>query len=100
VDRRSFLGLFGGLAATAVLLKSSAAEAMPAAKLSDLPPPAPEPAVATDADVEAVKPEKAYWRRRRYYRRRRYWRRRYYYRPRYYYRRRYYWRPRYYYRVW
>ncbi|HMN71640.1 MAG TPA: hypothetical protein PKA55_07200 [Rhodoblastus sp.] len=103
MDRRSFLGLFGGLAAAVVLLETSPSEAMPAAKPSDVAPAAPEPAVATDADMESVKPEKAYWRRRRVYRRyyrRRYWRRRYYYRPRYYYRRRYYWRPRYYYRWW
>lgn len=108
MDRRSFLGLFGGLAAAVTLLKTSPSEAMPAGKPADVAPLAPEPAVATDADMEAAKTEQVYWRRRRwrrrryrvyrrYYRRRFYrrrWRRRYY-RPVYYYR-----RPRVYYRWW
>ena len=92
VDRRSFLGLFGGLAAAVALLKTSPSDAMPMAKPTDVAPAAPEPAVATDADMEAVKTENVYWRRRRWRRRRfRVYRR--------YYRRRY-WRPRYYYRWW
>ena len=107
VDRRSFLGLFGGLAAAVALLKSSPGEAMPVAKPADVAPAGAEPAVATDADMESVKTENVQWRRRRWRRRRyrvyrRYYRRRWrrrYWRPRYY-RRRYYWRPRYYYRWW
>jgi len=105
VDRRSFLGLFGGLAAAVALLKSSPSDAMPATNPTDVAPAGPQPAVATDADMESAKTEKAYWRYRRRWRRRRYrvyrryyrrrWRRRYY-RPVYYYR-----RPRvYYYRWW
>lgn len=103
VDRRSFLGLFGGLAAAVTLFKASPSEAMPAAKPTDVAPAGAEPAVATDADMESVKTEKAQWRYRRRWRRRRYrvyrryyrrrWRRRYW-RPRYY--RRFYYRPRYY----
>lgn len=103
VDRRSFLGLFGGLAAAVTLFKASSSEAMPAAKPTDVAPAGPEPAVATDADMEAAKTEKAYWRYRRYrrWRRRRYRvYRRYYRRRRRYYRRWYrpvyYYRPRYY----
>lgn len=100
VDRRSFLGLFGGLAAAVTLFKASPGEAMPAAKPTDVAPAGPEPAVATDADMESAKVENAQWRYRRRWRRpryrvyRRYYRRRYW-RPRYY-RRRYYWRRRYY----
>lgn len=106
MDRRSFLGLFGGLAAAVTLFKASPGEAMPAAKPTDVAPAGPEPAVATDADMDSAKTEKAYWRYRRYrrWRRRRYrvyrrYYRRRYWRPRYY-RRYYYYRPRYYYRRW
>jgi len=109
MDRRRFLlGLAGAFAATTLMASGSKmAEALPLQPPPDLPPdPIPEPAVATEADLEAAKAQEAYWvvRRRYYYRpwrrrwRRRYWRR-YYYRPyrwrrrwrRRYWRRRYYW---------
>ena len=108
MDRRRFLlGLAGAFAATTLMASGSKmAEALPLQPPPDLPPdPIPEPAVATEADLEAAKAQEAYWvvRRRYYYRpwrrrwRRRYWRR-YYYRP-YRWRRRYwrrrYWRRRY-----
>jgi hypothetical protein len=105
MDRRRFLlGLAGAFAAATLMASGSKmAEALPLQPPPDLPPdPIPEPAVATEADLEAAKAQEAYWvvRRRRYWRpwRRRYWRRRYYYRP-YRWRRRYwrrrYWRRRY-----
>jgi len=88
MDRRHFLlGLAGAFAATAFTVSGSKmAEALPLQPPPDLPPdPIPEPAVATEADLEAAKAQEAYWvlvRRRRWRpRRRRYWRRRYYYRP-------------------
>ncbi len=63
------------------------ADAMPAAPRSGAvpTPPGAAPGVATDADIEAATPEKAYygWRRRyyrpRFYRPRRFYRRRFYY---------------------
>jgi len=91
MDRRRFLlGLAGAFAATTLMASGSKmAEALPLQPPPDLPPdPIPEPAVATEADLEAAKAQEAYWvvRRRYYYRpyrwrrrwRRRYWRRRYY----------------------
>src|SRR3954470_11762859 len=89
--RRFLLGLAGAFAATTLMASGSKmAEALPLQPPPDLPPePIPEPAIATEADLEAAKAQEAYWvvvrrrrwRRWRYYRpyrwRRRYWRRRY-----------------------
>jgi hypothetical protein len=106
MDRRFFLKAAGVLASALVITRSTPSEAMPVAP-GHLPASGdPEifPSVATEADVENVRPEEARWvwvgPRRRYWRRRyrRYWRRRYYWRPwrRRYWRRRY-WRRRWYY---
>jgi hypothetical protein len=86
MERRSFLKLTLGLAAvaagTVAVVKPS--QAMPV--MAPVEPPRqdteakpeakPEPAVATQNDIDTVKPENVqyYWRRR--YWRRRYWRRR------------------------
>lgn len=104
MQRRAFLMLMftGAGAAAAVAISSGPSLAL--TSLAPLDPPigepsvAPEPAVATPADLERAKIEQSYWgRRRRFWRRRRYfWRRRYYrpyrrwYRPRFYRRRRFY----------
>lgn len=100
MKRRDFLKfLFAGAGAAAAAVASSTASPAFTA-FAPLEPPAgtpgatPEPAVATEADMERAKIEQSQW---GYYRRR-YWRpRRYYWRRRHYpaYRRRYY-RPRYY----
>ena len=91
MDRRKFLlGLVGGLtAAAAATAISQQAEALPLARpVSPRLPETPEPAVATDADLEGVKVQDAQYYYYRRPRRRRYWRRRYF-RPR-----RRYWRRR------
>ena len=93
MDRRSLLKMFGVAAAAATVIVPTMANAMPTAPRPGGPA-TPAPAVATDADLEAVQPEKTYWgwRRRRFYRRRfygpRFHRRRYFFRPRRFYRRR------------
>lgn len=105
--------MFAVAGAAAAVLHPAASEAMPVAKTPPINPVAAGNAVATEADIEAAKPEQVYWRwhgprrrhwRRVYRRRRRYWRRRvYWHRPVYwrprrvYWRRPVYWRP---YRRW
>ena len=64
MDRRRFLlGLAGAFAAATLMASGSKmAEALPLQPPPDLPPdPIPEPAVATEADLEAAKAQEAYW---------------------------------------
>lgn len=83
--------MFAVAGAAVAVLHPAVSEAMPVAKTPPVNPVAAGNAVATEADIEAAKPEQVYWG----WRRRRYWRRRVYWRPRYrYWRRRVYWRPR------
>lgn len=111
MERRAFLKflLIGAGAATTVAASSQRSEAFtglaPLEPIDQTQSPAPESAVATDADMEHAKVEKTWWYRRRYWRwrrraywRRRYWRRRYYWRRPYWRRR--YWRRRYWRRYW
>lgn len=81
MDRRSLLKMFGVAAAAAAVFHPASGDAMPVAPKLEANPHPIDSGVATDADMEAAKPESVYWR----WRRRRYWRRRY---------RRFYWRPR------
>jgi hypothetical protein len=100
IARRHVLKLTLGLAAACAAVPSIA---MPVAPLPQPSSPgvAPEPAIASQADLDAARPETVQWRRdyywRRRYWRRRYWRRRYW--RRVYWRRRY-WRRRYWRRRW
>jgi hypothetical protein len=72
MERREFLKIaFGFAAATTVtaIAATNAAEAAPMIPASRLDPAmgpqTAEPAIATDADVDAVAPEQVQWRRRR-----------------------------------
>jgi hypothetical protein len=87
MERRSFLKfLIGSVSVAAAAITTSAITATPSEAMPVMPrPPQPtpaEPAVATQDDIDAIKPEPVqyYWRRRRYWRwrrrRYRYWRRR------------------------
>lgn len=88
MERRAFMK-FLVAGAAALVADPSKALTFAAPLAPDAPKPAPQAAVATQADLEQAHVEKAQWYyRRRYWRPRRYWRR--YYRPRYWRRRRYY----------
>ena len=73
MERRDFLKIAFGFAAAAAVTTvaaTSAAEAAPMIPPNRLEPDAaraPEPAIATDADLEVAAPEQVQWRRRRVY---------------------------------